>query len=213
MALQIGIVPVTAFQQNCALFFDGETKRGAVFDPGGDVDEIVAAIEKAGMVPEAIYLTHGHLDHAGGAAELRERLEVPVVGPHEADRMLLENIGKTASGYGLDGMRDVAPDRWLADGEIETIAGIEFSVSHAPGHAPGHVVFHSAALGFAHVGDVLFQGSVGRTDLPGGDHETLLRSIKRVCLSWPDETRFLCGHGPSSTIGAERASNPFLQGL
>ena len=212
MAIQVAIVPVTPFQQNCALFFDSETKRGAVFDPGGDVERIAAAIDEAGMTVEAIYLTHGHLDHAGGAAELAERLNVPVVGPHEDDRPVLEAIEPTAAKYGIAGLRTVTPDRWLAHGDRETIAGVEFEVSHTPGHAPGHVVFHAPSLGFAHVGDVLFQGSVGRTDLPGGDHETLLRSIREVCLTWPDETQFLCGHGPSSTIGRERASNPFLQG-
>ena len=213
MGLQVAIVPVTAFQQNCALLFDDESKRGAVFDPGGDVERIEAAIAEAGITVEAIYLTHGHLDHAGAADELRRRLGVEVVGPHEDDRPVLKSIEETAARYGLAGMRNVEPDRWLSHGQTVTVAGVEFDVSHAPGHSPGHVVFHAPSLGFAHLGDVLFAGSVGRTDLPGGDHATLLRSIRDVCLTWPDETQFLCGHGPSSTIGRERQSNPFLQDL
>ena len=213
MAFQVAIVPVTPFEQNCALFYDDETGKGAVFDPGGDVERIVAAIEEAGFTAQAIYLTHGHLDHAGGAAALRERLGVEVIGPHEDDRVILDNIERMATQYGLQGMENVTPDRWLEHGDRVTVAGVEFEISHTPGHAPGHVVFHAPAMRFAHVGDVLFAGSIGRTDLPGGDHETLLKSIKDVCLTWPDETQFLCGHGPSSTIGRERASNPFLSGL
>ena len=213
MAIQITVIPVTPLQQNCALVFDSESKRGAVFDPGGDVERIAAVVDEAGVTLDAIYLTHGHIDHAGGADALRERLGVPVVGPHEADRPLLANLARQGREYGVADARDVEPDRWLAHGDTEEIAGVAFAVSHAPGHAPGHVVFHAPSLGFAHVGDVLFAGSIGRTDLPMGDHDTLLASIRDVCLRWPDETQFLCGHGPGSTIGRERASNPFLRGL
>ena len=214
MTLQIGVVPVTGFQQNCALLFDAESKRGVVFDPGGEVDKIVGVIAENGLTIERIVLTHGHIDHAGGADELRERLGVEIVGPHKDDEPVIANLERQAQMFQLpDPVRTFTPDRWLETGDTLTIAGVEFDVHHTPGHAPGHVVFHAPSIGFAHVGDVLFAGSIGRTDLPGGDHETLLRSIRDVCLRWPDETQFLCGHGPGSTIGRERASNPFLQGL
>ena len=214
MSLQIGVVPVTDFQQNCALVFDSESKRGVVFDPGGEASKIAGVIAENDLAIEQIVLTHGHIDHAGGAAELRERLGVEIVGPHRDDELLLQGLERQAEMFGMaEPVRNVVPDRWLEDGDRLTIAGVEFDVRHTPGHAPGHVVFHAPAIGFAHVGDVLFAGSIGRTDLPGGDHRTLLNSIRDVCLAWPDETQFLCGHGPGSTIGRERASNPFLQDL
>lgn len=219
MGLSIGIVPVTPLQQNCALIFDDETKRGAVFDPGGDVDAIIAGVEKGGVTVEAIYLTHGHVDHAAGADECRDRLterqgeRVPIVGPHKGDESFLLRMAEQARMYGIAGARNVVPDRWLEGGEVETIAGLPFEVSHTPGHAPGHVVFHQRDLGFAHVGDVLFAGSIGRVDLPGSDPDAMMRSIRDVCLTWSDKTQFICGHGPGSTIGRERQSNPFLQGL
>ena len=214
MTFRVAVVPVTPFQQNCAILFDDETKEGAVFDPGGDVDRIMGAIEKAGVQVTKIVLTHGHIDHAAGAMDLKERLGVELVGPHEDDAPLLSGLEEQARMFGVtEAVRNAVPDRWLSHGDTETIAGVDFTVSHTPGHAPGHVVFHAETLGFAHVGDVLFRGSIGRTDLPRGDHETLLASIRDVCLQWPDETQFLCGHGPDSTIGEERATNPFLQGI
>lgn len=215
--LQAAQVAVTPFQQNCALIWDAETLRGTVIDPGGDVPRILDAIARGGFAVDHILLTHGHLDHAGGAAELQRALEekqgakVPILGPDQRDEALLSGIAAQAAQYGLDGMADCTPDRWLAEGETVAIAGQEFAVLHCPGHTPGHLVFVSAALGFAVVGDVLFRGSIGRTDFPYGDHAALIASIKDKLLPLGDEIRFLCGHGPGSTFGAERRSNPFLQ--
>lgn len=209
--LRAGIIPVTPFQQNCTIMFDDETKRGVVVDPGGDVEHIVAAIRENGITIEAIWITHGHLDHAGGAMELKEELGVDIIGPHEADKILLDNIELSAKNYGIGGMRNCTPDRFLSEGEVVSFSGHEFEVLHCPGHAPGHVVFYNRAAKFAHVGDVLFQGSVGRTDLPGGDHEALIRSINEKLLPLGDEIGFICGHGPGSRFGDERRSNPFLR--
>ena len=208
--LRAAIVPVTPFQQNCTLLWSQDTLRGAVVDPGGDVDRVMAAIEKTGIAVETILLTHGHIDHAGGAAELKERLGVTIEGPHLADQFLLERLADTGRSYGIVGSRDVIPDRWLVDGDQVSVAGIAFSVLHCPGHSPGSVVFVNLEQRFALMGDVLFRGSVGRTDLPGGDHQALIRSIKTKVLPLGDEVAFVCGHGPTSTIGEERATNPFI---
>ncbi|WP_439598369.1 MBL fold metallo-hydrolase [Falsiroseomonas sp.] len=214
--LQAAQIPVTPFQQNCALIWDAETQRGTVIDPGGDVPRILAAIAKAGVTVDNILLTHGHLDHAGGADALRAALAaqqgapVPVEGPHEADAFLLAGIAAQGRQYGIEGLENATPDRFLAEGESVTIAGQSFGVLHCPGHAPGHVVFVNQALGFAVVGDVLFRGSIGRTDFPYGDHDALISAIVTKLLPLGDEMRFLCGHGPGSTFGEERRTNPFL---
>jgi hydroxyacylglutathione hydrolase len=209
---QIAIIPVTAFQQNCTLMWDDDSKQGVVVDPGGDVDRIMAGIADAEMKPEAIWLTHGHIDHAAGAMDLKDRLSVEIIGPHEDDKPLLEGLEQQAQMFGLDeGVRNCSPDRWLSEGETLSVAGHKFEVYHCPGHAPGHVVFYNAAAGFAHVGDVLFSGSIGRTDLPGGDHDALINSIKTKLMTWPDDVQFICGHGPASSIGKERETNPFLK--
>ncbi len=209
--LQIAIVPVTAFQQNCTLIWDSESKNGVVVDPGGDIERIQSAIAETGIKVQAIWLTHGHIDHAAGAMDLKDQLGVDIIGPHKADDQLLSNLERQAAMFGLDGqVRNTVPDRWLEEGETLSIDGHRFDVYHCPGHAPGHVVFYNEAAGFAHVGDVLFAGSIGRTDLPGGDHETLIASIKNKLMAWPDEVQFICGHGPASSIGQERGSNPFL---
>lgn len=210
--LSAAILPVTPFQQNCTLLWSEETKRGAVIDPGGDLAMIEAAIAETGITVERILITHGHIDHAGAAADLRDRLGVPIEGPHVADRFLLEHLPETARGYGLEPARSFEPDRWLEEGDTVTVGGVDFAVLHCPGHSPGSVAFVQAQDRFAIVGDVLFSGSVGRTDLPGGDTATLLRSIKEKLLPLGDDMAFLCGHGPMSTIGEERVSNPFLQG-
>jgi hydroxyacylglutathione hydrolase len=209
--LSARIVPVTPFQQNCCILFDEETKRGVVVDPGGDVPEIEAAIAEAGVAIEAIWLTHGHIDHAGGAMDLKERLGVPILGPEASDGTLLANLEAQARMFGLGGaVRNVVPDRWLVDGETLEIGPHRFAVIHAPGHAPGHVVFFDEEARFLHAGDVLFAGSIGRTDLPGGDHATLIHSIKEKILPLGDDVGFICGHGPGSRLGVERRGNPFL---
>lgn len=210
------IVPVTLFQQNCAILFDSETRQAVVVDPGGDVPEILAAIEKTGVSVTAIWLTHGHLDHAGGAMALKAALldagtAIQIIGPHKDDAPLLANIESSALRFGATGMFNCTPDRYLEEGEQLSFGSHVFEVLHCPGHAPGHVVYVNKAAGFAHVGDVLFQGSIGRTDLPGGNHAQLIASIKNKLLPLGDAMSFICGHGPGSTIGNERRSNPYLR--
>ena len=209
--LQISIIPVTAFQQNCTLMWDADTKEGVDVDPGGDIDRIQAAINETGMKPVAIWLTHGHIDHAAGAMDLKEALDVSIIGPHKDDIPLLSGLEKQAQMFGVqDTVRNCDPDEWLEEGSTVSFADHTFEVFHCPGHAPGHVVFLNRANNFAHVGDVLFSGSIGRTDLPGGDHQTLLNSITQKLMKWPDDIQFICGHGPASSIGQERKTNPFL---
>ena len=209
--LNAGIVPVTPFQQNCTILFDMDDKIGVVVDPGGDVDQILAALEENGIKAAAIWLTHGHIDHAGGAMELKEALGVEIIGPHAADKPLLDNIENQAQRFGIDDtVRNCTPDRFLDEGETVSFGEHVFEVLHCPGHAPGHVVYYNRAAQFAHVGDVLFRGSIGRTDLPGGDHAALIRSIKEKLLPLGDEIGFICGHGPGGRFGEERRSNPFL---
>lgn len=209
--LRAGIVPVTPFQQNCTVLFDEATKEGVVVDPGGDVEVILQTLSENGLSIKEIWLTHGHLDHAGGAMELKDALDVQIVGPHEADRQMLSNIERQSEQFGLPGaMKNCTPDRFLTEGEKVSFGEHEFEVLHCPGHAPGHVVFYNRAAKFAHVGDVLFNGSIGRTDLPGGDHGTLIKSIKEKLLPLGDDIGFICGHGPGSRIGDERRNNPFL---
>lgn len=210
--LGAGIIPVTAFEQNCTILFDADDKLGVVVDPGGDVDRIVAALDQNHIRIGAIWLTHGHIDHAGGAMDLKDRLGVDIIGPHVADTMLLGNLELQAQRFGVsDPVRNCVPDRFLSDGETVSFGQHHFAVLHCPGHAPGHVVFFNEAARFAHVGDVLFNGSIGRTDLPGGDHPALIRSIKDKLLPLGDDVGFICGHGPGSKFGDERRSNPFLR--
>ena len=209
--LNAGIVPVTPFQQNCTILFDTDTKQGVVVDPGGDVDRILATLKENGIEAGAIWITHGHIDHAGGAMALKEALGgVEIIGPHEADKPLLANLEAQGVRYGIAGARNCVPDRFLAEGDTVSFGEHVFEVLHCPGHAPGHVVYYDRAAGFAHVGDVLFHGSVGRTALPGGDHEALMRSIKEKLLPLGDDVGFLCGHGPGGRFGEERRTNPFL---
>ncbi len=209
--LQAGIIPVTAFQQNCTILFDSEDKHGVLIDPGGDNEQVLGAIQSNGIVIEAIWITHGHIDHAAGAMDMRDALGVEIIGPHEADRFLLDSLEAKALQYGItDKVRNCTPDRWLNDGDTVSFGTHVFEVLHCPGHAPGHVVYFNRAAKFAHVGDVLFNGSVGRTDLPGGDHATLINSIKTKLLPLGDDIGFICGHGPGGRFGEERRTNPFL---
>ena len=206
------IIPVTLFQQNCMLLWDEATRQAVVIDPGGDVPLIQEAIAKANVKVEAIWLTHGHIDHVGGAAELRDALKVEIIGPHIDDKYLLDKVVESGANFGMTGVRNFAPDRWLKEGDRVSVGGLHFEILHCPGHSPGSVVFYNKAMKFAHVGDVLFAGSVGRTDLPGGSHETLIKSITQKLLPLGDEVGFICGHGPGSSIGQERMTNPFLTG-
>ncbi len=208
--LQAAIIPVTQFQQNCALIWDQASKRALVVDPGGDVPRITEAIGKLGLAVERIVLTHGHIDHAGGAAELREKLGVPLEGPDERDAFLLDGLTEQGRAYGIAGARNVRPDRWLNEGDTVALGEHRFGVLHCPGHTPGHVVFVNEAERVALVGDVLFRGSVGRTDFPYGDPAALLASIRDKLMPLGDDVSFLCGHGPGSTIGAERRANPYV---
>jgi len=209
LPLRAAILPVTALQQNCTLLWCTATMRAAVVDPGGDVPRIQELVARAGVTVERILLTHGHADHAGGAAELAAALGVPIEGPQEEDRFLVADIVDQAARFGLHA-RPFEPARWLEEGDRVTVGDLTLDVYHTPGHTPGHVVFHHAASRFAQVGDVLFQGSVGRTDFPRSDHDALIRSV--VTRLWPlgDDTAFICGHGPTSTFGHERRTNPFV---
>ena len=206
------IVPVTLFEQNCTIIWDEPGKKAVVIDPGGDVPKILEAIKQTGVTVEKIWLTHGHIDHVGGAAELRDALKVPIEGPHIADKFLLDNVVASGARFGISGVRNFAPDRWLEEGDQVSIDDVPFDVLHCPGHSPGSVVFFNKEMGFAHVGDVLFNGSVGRSDIPGGDHATLIKSITDKLLPLGDNVGFFCGHGARSTIGHERMTNPFLTG-
>lgn len=210
--LRATIIPVTPLQQNCTLLWDEATKAGMVVDPGGDVPAILDAVASLGVRVERILLTHGHIDHAGGAAELREALPgVELHGPDARDAFLLDGLAEAGAQYGLVGARPVRPDGWLTEGDTVRLGEHAFEVRHCPGHTPGHVVFINHEAGVTLMGDVLFRGSVGRTDfVPYGDANALLRSIRDKVMTLPDAMSFLCGHGPGSTIGAERAENGYV---
>jgi len=206
--LRAVIVPVTAYQQNCSVVWCTATMRAAVVDPGGDLPRVRDAVAKAGVAVEKILLTHGHIDHAGEAKTLADELGVPIEGPHEADRFWLARLADDGRAMGVRGV-DFEPDRWLVEGDRVTIGALTLDVYETPGHTLGHVIFHHPPSNFALVGDVLFQGSVGRSDLPGGDHDQLVRSV--VNKLWPlGDCAFIPGHGPTSTFGHERRGNPFV---
>lgn len=210
--LQIAVVPVTPFQQNCSVIWCTRTMQAAIVDPGGDVPKIRNVLKELGVTPVAIWLTHGHLDHAGGAAELAEALSVPVIGPHRDDKFLLDDLPTSGLRFDIRDMRAVTPTRWLEEGDEVSVGDVTFGVLHVPGHTPGHVTFFQKELRFLLAGDTVFAGSVGRTDFPYGSHETLIAGIREKLLPLGDDVQFLPGHGPAGTLGEERRSNPFLQG-
>ncbi len=208
--LHVEIHPVTPFQQNCSLVWCSRTLRAALIDPGGEVERLLAAVAARGLRLEKILVTHGHLDHAGGVRELQRRLALPVEGPHEDDRFWIDGLPQAAAGYGFPPTEPFEPERWLRHGDRVTVGELTFEVLHCPGHTPGHVVFHHAASAIAFVGDVLFAGSIGRTDFPRGNHADLIRSIRQRLFPLGDEVRFVPGHGPISSFGDERRHNPFV---
>jgi hydroxyacylglutathione hydrolase len=210
--LKYRTIPVTPFRQNCSIVWDDETKQAAIVDPGGDIDLLLAEAARLGVTLEQIWLTHAHIDHAGGSAELAERLSLPIVGPHPADQFWIDAISQQAMMFGFPDARPFVPTRWLQDGDTVELAGHVLHVRHCPGHTPGHVVFHSPEMNRAFVGDVLFAGSIGRTDFPQGNHQQLLASIRERLWPMGDETVFIPGHGPESTFGRERRTNPFVRG-
>ena len=209
--LKVTVVSVTPFEQNCSIVACTATNRAAIVDPGGDVARIREAIDRLEVTPEKILLTHGHIDHAGGAAELAEALSLPIEGPDEQDAFLLGSLEAQGARFGITDVRNVTPTRWLVEGETVGIGDLTFGVLHIPGHTPGHLVFVNVPARFALVGDTLFAGSVGRTDFAYGNHELLIGGIREKLLLLGDDVTILPGHGPASTIGAERSSNGFLR--
>jgi glyoxylase-like metal-dependent hydrolase (beta-lactamase superfamily II) len=208
--MKVGIVPVTPFEQNCSVLVCEQTGAAAVVDPGGDLDRILEALERSDAKLEKILVTHGHIDHCGGTAELRRRTGVPVEGPHPEDGFWIEQLPTQGARFGLARAEAFEPDRWLAGGETVTFGNVRLEVRHCPGHTPGHVVFFSEPERLAIVGDVLFAGSIGRTDFPSGDYGALIRSITTQLWPLGDDVTFIPGHGPVSTFGEERQSNPFV---
>ena len=207
--MRAAIVPVTAFEQNCTLIWCTRTMKGALVDPGGDLARLKLAADKAGVTVEKLLVTHGHMDHCGLAGVLARDLGVPIEGPHPDDDFWISRLDDPASRYGLEG-ESFVPDRWLGDGDVVTVGDLELSVIHCPGHTPGHVVFFHAPSRFALVGDVLFAGSIGRTDFPRGNHQQLIDSITQKLWPLGDDVTFVPGHGPTSTFGQERRTNPFV---
>ena len=210
MSLKYKIVPVTPFEQNCTLLWCTETHKAAVVDPGGDLDRILAAAEDEGVILEKILLTHAHIDHAGGTAELAKSAGLPIEGPHKDDNFWIQGLAMQVQIFGFPAPEVFTPNRWLEDGDTVTVGNETLEVLHTPGHTPGHVVFFHRASKLAQVGDVLFNGSIGRTDFPKGDYNTLIHSIREKLFPLGDDVSFICGHGPMSTFGQERATNPFV---
>ena len=210
--LEYATIPVTPFQQNCSLVWCTQTLQAAVIDPGGDLDLILAQVAKRHLKLEQIWLTHAHIDHAGGTAELARRLNLPIIGPHPGDQFWIDGLADQGRMFQFPGAEVFTPTRWLHDGATVQLAQHTLNVRHCPGHTPGHVVFHSPEMNRAFVGDVLFAGSIGRTDFPQGDHATLIASITERLWPMGDETVFIPGHGPESTFGQERRSNPYVGG-
>jgi glyoxylase-like metal-dependent hydrolase (beta-lactamase superfamily II) len=205
-------IPVTPFQQNCSLVWEDETRTASVIDPGGDLDNLLAVARDLNVTITQIWLTHAHIDHAGGSAELARQLQIPIVGPHPGDQFWIDRLAEQGKMFGLAPAEAFTPTRWLDDGDSVTLGTHTLHVRHCPGHTPGHVVFHAPEIKRAFVGDVLFAGSIGRTDFPQGDHASLIASITGRLWPMGDDTVFIPGHGPESTFGRERRSNPYVGG-
>ncbi|MBL6751079.1 MAG: MBL fold metallo-hydrolase [Nevskia sp.] len=207
------IIPVTPFQQNCSLIWDTQSLRGALIDAGGEPERLLERARHHGVTLEKLLVTHGHLDHASAVRELADRLGLPIEGPHQDDAFWIDGLPEAASRYGFPPARSFTPGRWLQQGDTVTVGELRFEVLHCPGHTPGHVVFFHAPSRLAFVGDVLFQGSIGRTDFPRGNHEQLIASIRERLFPLGDDITFVPGHGPLSTFGRERQSNPYVSDL
>ncbi len=210
MTLRAVVVPVTPFVQNCSVVWCDKTGKGAVIDPGGDIERILEVVKSNGVQLEKILLTHGHIDHAGATADLASRFGLPIEGPHEGDRFWIEQLPEQGSMFGVGQASSFEPTRWLDQGDTVSVGEVTLEVRHCPGHTPGHVVFYDPDAKLAFVGDVLFAGSIGRTDFPRGDYDTLIRSIRQNLFPLGDDVRFVPGHGPMSTFGEERRTNPFV---
>jgi hydroxyacylglutathione hydrolase len=205
-------IPVTPFQQNCSLVWDDSSLQAAVIDPGGDTDRVLGAVKKLGLKLEQIWITHAHVDHAAATADLAEDYQLPIHGPHPEDQFWIDGLPQAADMYQFPPAKPFQPTRWLHDGDTVTLGAHTLQVRHCPGHTPGHVVFYSPEIKRAFVGDVLFAGSIGRTDFPRGDYDTLIASITQRLWPMGDDTVFIPGHGPESTFGRERKTNPYVGG-
>lgn len=206
-------IPVTPYEQNCTLLWCEKTRQAAVVDPGGDLDRVLKAVEREGLTLCKILITHGHIDHAGAAADLAEQANLPIEGPQREDRFWIDGLSQQSERFGFPHARSFTPDRWLEDGDTVSVGEETLQVLHCPGHTPGHVVYYHAPGKLALVGDVLFQGSIGRTDFPRGNHEDLIHAIRSKLFPLGDDVEFVSGHGPNSTFGDERRFNPYCGGL
>ena len=212
-AINAMIAPVTPLQQNCTIVWCTKTMKAAIIDPGGETPRLLGALADRGLTLEKIWITHGHLDHAGAAQAIKDITGVPIEGPHKADQFWIDDIPESGRKYGLPDAKSFTPDRWLDDGDVVTLGETEFEVLHCPGHTPGHVIFFHRGSRFAQGGDVLFKGSIGRTDFPQGNFEHLIAAITQKLWPLGDDVQFVPGHGPMSTFGAERKSNPYVSDL
>lgn len=208
--MQLAVVPVTPFEQNCSVLWCERTRQAAVVDPGGDLEQVLAVVQDEGLTLQKILLTHAHLDHAAATAELARRQQLPIEGPHRDDQFWIDSLPEQAAMFGFPPAESFTPTRWLQQGDRVQVGEVTLEVLHCPGHTPGHVVFFSRQDRFAIVGDVLFAGSIGRSDFPRGDYATLVRSIRERLFPLGDDVQFLPGHGPLSTFGEERRNNPFV---
>ena len=209
MTIQALVNPVTPFAQNAPIIFCSETNKCAFVDPGGDADFLLQIAKENNLIPEKILLTHGHADHAGAAMEIAQMLNIKIEGPHKEDKFLLDSLQSQGEMFGMQA-RNCVPDKWLEDGDTVTVGNSALDVIFTPGHTPGHIIFFSNESNLALVGDVIFRGSIGRTDLPRGNHKDLIDSISKKLWPLGNDVEFICGHGPNSTFGNERASNPFV---